>query len=152
MPKHISSVSSSRAWSIMSKADDKLGKPRKQLPSCPRPSCPRQGGRHSGSKAGSFLCCGKPYRLTSKAHAGPSPGDALTFCRYRLFHYRGYGKWTFDTGLKFLRSPGLREGFLRWGVTCATLTCAETAPCRCEQEIHYVAKSRQKHVYMLHGK
>ena len=37
-------------------------------------------------------------------------------------------KWRFDTGLKFLRSSGLREGFFRRGVTCATLTCAGTTP------------------------
>ena len=37
-------------------------------------------------------------------------------------------KWRFDTGLKFLRSSGLREGFLRRGVTCATLSGAGTTP------------------------
>ena len=69
---------------LCQKLTTSLAKPRKQLP-----SCPRQGGRHSGCGTGPFLCCGKPCTLTDKAHAGHSPGDALTAVPYRLFHCPG---------------------------------------------------------------
>ena len=148
MPKRVSSVSSSRAWSIVSKADGKFSKTHENS------FLPVQGKEDVtlACKAGPFLCCGKPciyadwqgsYRAFSLRCFDSCTATAFSSILDR--------KWKFDTGLKFLRSSGLRQGCLRRGSHMRHLEmCRDHS--RCEREVHYVANSRQKHIYMLHEK